>query len=132
MLKYRTSSHFYRILVFWAGIISTLAYRIIVILNQYSRLWVEIAWYIGTIGFIWYFAHRFRVENKREELIKQRKLGYKIYHKKPLSDDDRDALVYILKGLRSSKARWNYIVIFVLSVIALVYAIINDIMGWLG
>ena len=82
MGKYKASKKYYRILLFWVGIIATLAYRIIVILNFYSALWVEIAWYIGTIGFIWYFAHRFRVENHRENLIKKHKLVYKIYHKK--------------------------------------------------
>jgi len=131
MSKYKTSAGFYRVLVFWVGIVATFAYRVIVVLNYYSSLWVEIAWYIGTIGFIWYFAHRFRVENKREELIKQRRLGYKIHHKKELSEEDRDALTYILKGLKSSKARWNYIVIFVFSVIALAYAVINDIIKYL-
>jgi hypothetical protein len=132
MPEYKTSKHFYRILVFWVGIIATFAYRIIVVLNYYSALWVEIAWYIGTIGFIWYFAHRYRVENKREELINEKKLSYKIFHKKELTDDDREALVYVLKGLKSSKARWNYIVIFTFSVIALVYALINDAIRWLG
>ncbi len=131
MKKYNTNTHFYRNLVFWVGIIATFSYRIIVILNQYSRLWVEIAWYIGTIGFIWYFAHRYRVENKREKLIEKRRLGYKIHHKKELSDEDRDALAYILKSLRSSKARWSYIVIFAFSIIALVYAVISDMIGWL-
>ncbi len=132
MLRYKTSKHFYRLLVFWVGIIATFAYRIIVILNQYSKAWVEIAWYIGTIGFIWYFAHRYRVENKREKLIVEKKLGYKIHHKKKLSDEDRAALVYILRALRSSKARWNYIVIFVFSVLALVYAVVNDVLMWLN
>jgi len=131
MSRYRTSGKFYRNLVFGVGVVATFSYRVIVILNQYSRLWVEIAWYVGTIGFIWYFAHRFRVERDREELIRRKKLGYKIYHKKKLSDEDRDALVYILKSLRSSKARWNYIVIFAFSIIALLYAIVSDITGWL-
>ncbi len=131
MKEYQTSSKFYRVLVFWIGIIATLAYRIIIILNHYSQVWVEVAWYIGTIGFIWYFAHRFRVENRREELIKEKKLGYKIYNNRELTQEDRNALVYILKGLRSSKARWNYIVIFIFSIVALVYAVITDIMRWI-
>lgn len=132
MPKYKTSSHFYRELIFWVGIIATIAYRIIVVLNHYSAFWVEIAWYIGTLGFIWYFAHRFRIENKREKLIIEKKLAYKVYHQKELKKEDRDALVYILKGLKSSKARWNYIVIFISSIIALVYAVINDLFHYLG
>ena len=130
MSKPKTSNKYYRLLVFWVGIIATVAYRIIVVLNFYSPLWVEIAWYVGTIGFIWYFAHRFRVENKREVLIAKQRLVYKMAHKKALSPRDRDALVYILKGLRSSKARWNYIVIFATSILALLYGTYVNIVKW--
>ena len=65
-------------------------------------------------------------------LIVKNKLGYKIHHKKELTKEDREALVYILRALRSSKARWNYIVIFVFSILALVYAVVVDIIKWLG
>lgn len=132
MPKYKTSSHFYRELIFWVGIAATIAYRIIVVLNEYSAFWVEVTWYIGTLGFIWYFAHRFNVENKRERLIIEKKLAYKVYHEKELKKEDRDALVYILKGLKSSKARWNYIIIFISSIVALIYAVINDIFHYLS
>ena len=121
----KLSHKFYRELVFWVGIIATFAYRIIVILNQYSQAWVEIAWYIGTIGFIWYFAHRFRVENNRDHLVEEKNLAAKIEASAVLSGDDRDALVYILKGLKTSKAKWNYIFIFVFSALALLYDIFS-------
>lgn len=132
MPKSKLSKKYYRLLIFWVGIIATFSYRVIVVLNYYSSLWVEIAWYIGTLGFIWYFAHRYRVANSRERLIKERQLAYKIYNKKELDGGDRDALLYILRGLRSSKAKWNYIAIFGFSIIALIYATINNIMRWLG
>jgi hypothetical protein len=131
MPKYKTSSHLYRESIFWVGVIATIAYRLIVVLNEYSAFWVEVTWYIGTLGFIWYFAHRFNVENRREKLIIEKKLAYKVYHGKALKKEDRDALVFILKGLKSSKARWNYIIIFVSSIIALIYAVINDFIHFL-
>lgn len=118
----KTSHKLYRLLIFWVGIIATIAYRIIVVLNFYSALWVEIAWYIGTIGFIWYFAHRYHIEHKRHELVVQQRLAYKLSHNKPLNQQDRDVLVYIVKSLKSSKAQWNYIAIFAFSIIALIYA----------
>lgn len=126
MLKPHTSNKYYRLLIFWIGIIATVAYRIIVVLNYYNPLWVQIAWYIGTIGFVWYFAHRFRVENKRAKLIKAKNLTAKIYSHKPLSDSDRNALIYVLKSLQSSKAKWNYIAIFFFSAIALIYGFYID------
>jgi len=132
MQKTKLSRKFYRIWLFWVGIIATFAYRIIVILNYYSKLWVEIAWYIGTLGFIWYFAHRYRVEKKREDLISEQKLAEKIEKNKELTPENRKSLVYILKGLRTSKAQWNYIVIFVFSVLALIYATYINLAKWLG
>jgi len=125
-MKYHISNKYYRWLIFFVGIIATLAYRIIIILNYYSSLLVEISWYIGTIGFIWYFAHRYRVQNYRANLIRDRNLSEKICKNK-LTKDDRDALLYILKSTISSKAKWNSIAIFIFSAIALVYAVVVDI-----
>ncbi|MFA6551736.1 MAG: hypothetical protein WCV41_04385 [Patescibacteria group bacterium] len=122
----KISNKYYRLLVFWVGIIATIAYRIIVVLNSYSAFWVQVAWYIGTIGFVWYFAHRYRVENDRENLIAAKNLTAKIAGDKKLNADDRDALVYVLKSLQSSKAKWNYIAIFFFSAIALIYGVYVD------
>ena len=43
-----------------------------------------------------------------------------------LKADDREALNYILKSVSSTKAEWNYLIIFVFSAIALLYGIITD------
>ena len=125
-MKYHTSSKYYRWLIFFVGITATLAYRIIIILNFYSSLLVAISWYVGTIGFIWYFAHRYRVQNYRAGLIQDKNLPEKICQGK-LTKDDCDALLYILKSTSSSKAKWNSIAIFILSAIALAYAVVFDI-----
>ncbi len=131
MSKAHLSHRIYRDFLFWIGVVATFSYRIIIVLNYYSQLWVEIAWYIGTIGFIWYFAHRYRVENKRDKLIEDKDLADKIKLEKELTPDDRNAIVYILKGVETSKAKWNYIVIFAFSIIALIYATYNNITRWL-
>jgi len=125
----KLSHRYYRNLLFAVGIIATIAYRIIIILNYYSALWVEIAWYIGTIGFVWYFIHRYKVENKRDHLIENLKLAEKIEKKEELNDEERQATVYILKGLKTSLAKWNYIAIFVFSAVALLYAIFQDLIN---
>ncbi len=118
------SSPTYRMLVFWIGIAATIAYRSIIILGHYSQTSMDIAWYIGTVGFIWYFAHRFHVEEKRDRLIMKTKLINKVAKLKELKNEDREALEYTLKSLISSKSRWNYIAIFIASGLALIYDII--------
>ena len=117
----KISNKNYRLLIFWIGIFATLCYRLVIVFNNYSRTWVDIVWYAGTIGYIWYFAHRFQVEEKRSKLIKKEKLIYKVYQDKKLKHEDKANLLYVLKSLNSSKVKWNYITIFFLSAVALAY-----------
>ena len=126
MSKHKTSKKFYRNFIFAIGIVATISYRLIVVLNHYSQLWVEIAWFVGTIGFIWYFYHRFRIENKRDKLIEENNLWEKVRDKE-IAQEDRDVIVYILKSLETSKAKWNYVVIFTFSIVALIYGIVTNI-----
>lgn len=122
----KLSSKYYRYFMFALGIIATIAYRIIVVLNHYSPLFVQISWYIGTIGFVWYFAHRFKVENRRDNLITNLNLVDKIRNQEKLNNEEREVLLYILSGLQTSLSKWNYIAIFILSSLALIYGFIQD------
>ncbi len=120
----------YRILIFIVGVIATISYRLVIVLNDYSSFWLEVSWYIGTLGFIWYFGHRWSVERRRDNLIEKLDLTKKIESQQPLSSEDREALVYILKGLSTSLAKWNYIAIFFFSFIAIIYAVFNYLAAW--
>ncbi|KKS35050.1 MAG: hypothetical protein UU95_C0005G0013 [Parcubacteria group bacterium GW2011_GWC2_42_12] len=125
------SNHFYRIWIFVIGVVATIAYRLVVILNHYSQFWVEVAWYIGTIGFIWYFAHRFNIENRRDRLIEKLRLIEKIEVSQSIPAEDKTALIYVLKSLETSLAKWNYIAIFIFSGLAMAYAIYADLSAML-
>lgn len=117
-----------RLFYFWAGIVATFAYRVIIVLNFYSSTWVKISWYVGTVGFILYFIHRFDISKKRSQLIIEYKLREKLDRNTldELDDNDKQALGYILKTLVSSKEKWNYYAIFILSGIALILGILFD------
>lgn len=119
-------SSVYRIWIFIVGVIATIAYRSVIILNHYSQFWVEVSWYIGTIGFIWYFAHRFNIENKRDQLIEKLNLVEKIQAGQSFKAEDKTALLYVLKSLGTSLAKWNYIAIFFFSFLAIAYALYAD------
>lgn len=93
---------------------------------EYPPIWTKVMWYIGTIGFVIYFAHRFQISEKREKLIIDTKLINKISGMHELADDQKDALGYILGTLVSSRERWNYIFIFVTSTVALLIGIYID------
>ncbi len=123
---------FYRYFIFAIGIIATIAYRIIVVLNYYSPLWVQIAWYIGTVGFVWYFVHRFQIEKKRQKLIERLQLINKVNQSNDFNAEEKNALSYVLSSLQTSLARWNYIAIFVFSSLALVYGLYQDLSSLLN
>jgi len=118
-----------RLFFFWAGIMATVAYRIIIILNLYSSLWVKIAWYVGTIGFILYFGHRFNVARKRARLVSDYKLIETVEEADCIDSQKKLALHYLVETSLTSKSRWNSAIIFTLSFLALLLGIYIDIFG---
>jgi hypothetical protein len=112
-----------RFIIFIIGIIATIAYRIIVVFNNISPAWVDVAWYLGTLGFIIHFGYRWYIENKRDHLIENLGLTDKVKTHQPLTIKDREAIAYVLDGIENSYAKWNYIAIFVASAAALIYAV---------
>lgn len=119
-------SKFVRGFYFWSGIVATFCYRIIVVLNNYSSYWSTVSWYVGTVGFIIYFSHRYQVSEKRYELLKKYNLLGKIKRSKDFTPKDKEVSEYVLGTLLSTKEKWNSIFIFVASAIALVWGAYLD------
>ena len=115
-----------RLLFFWSGIVATLAYRVIVVLNGWSPIYVQVAWYVGTIGFVIYFIHRYQITERRQRIIHQHNLAEKVPSLQELSVEDKEAMKYIFSTLESSKEKWNNIFIFTTSALALIYGLIVD------
>lgn len=114
-----------RMMFFWIGIISTILYRIIIVLEHIEGPWVKISWYVGTIGFLAYFWHRFQVSEQRSKLISSSGLFEKI-ETLNINENDKASLRYVLGTLRSSKERWNYIMIFASSALAIIVGVYLD------
>lgn len=115
-----------RLFFFLAGIIATIAYRIIIILDFYSPSWVKISWYIGTVGFILYFGYRFYIDRRKVKLIQDYKL-VKAIDDSNIDPQKKIALHYLAKTTVTSKVRWNSEIIFFLSLAALIAGIVIDI-----
>ncbi len=101
---------------FVAGVIATIAYRIIFLLDSY---WITVVWYAGTIGFILYFWHRWHVENKRAKMVERYQLLGAIENSN-VEPDKKKALTYLIGTSVTSKVRYNSLFIFLASVVALV------------
>ena len=97
-------------------------------MDFYNPSWVKIAWYIGTIGFILYFGHRFDIAIKKTKLIQDYKLVETIDNS-DIDPQKKIALHYLAKTTVTSKSRWNTAVIFFLSITALLTGIFLDTFG---
>ncbi|MCL7411704.1 MAG: hypothetical protein M8350_07870 [Methanosarcinaceae archaeon] len=118
-------------LYFWIGIISAIFLRAILITDHYSSLLSNLMWYMGVIGYLIFFAHRYDVAKRRYNVIKNLRLLEKIEMRQPLTEEDFDGLDYIMWSLSVSKERLNYLAIFILSIVAILLSLMLDI-GILG
>lgn len=112
----KPSPAFWRWFFFLSGIVATIAYRIIFLLDSF---WIEIAWYVGTIGFIFYFGHRAMLEAKRAHIVTEYGLVSAI-EQSAIEEHKKTALLYLIETTLTSKARFNSAFIFFLSLLVFV------------
>jgi hypothetical protein len=117
-----------RAFFFWTGIVATVAYRAIIFFTGSNNFVLRLIWYVGTIGFIVYFVHRYDIAKRRTRVIKELGLAEKVPQLKELSEADRAGLEYLFATLQSSREKWNYYVIFASSIIALLAGLWMDIL----
>jgi hypothetical protein len=126
MNKIKSDSAPLKLIYFWIGIISAFSYRIIIVLNFVEPSWVKAAWYIGTVGFIFYFWSRYKAVSQFSSLIRDEKLVAAVKKAGNISPEQKVALSHIVKTLAATKAQINYVIIFILSGLALIAGIVFD------
>lgn len=104
---------------FVLGIVSATSIRLIAVFNRFNPFISRILWYIGVIGYIFFFGYRFYISKKRRKTILENNLIEKLKNHS-LNQEDRDNIVYILDSILKSKEILNYIYIFILSIVAII------------
>lgn len=104
---------------FVLGLLSSVAFRAIVILQKYEPTWVRPVWYFGVLGYMVFFMYRYYISQRRKHAIAHTEIIEKIRDGKTLAPEEREAALYLLKSVRASQEDWNYLAIFVLSVAAI-------------
>ena len=104
---------------FVLGLLSSIAFRAIILLQKYSPDWVRPIWYFGVIGYMLFFMYRYYISHRRKRTISHSDIIEKIRVGAALTTDERDAALYLLKSVRASQEDWNYLAIFVLSIVAI-------------
>lgn len=104
---------------FLLGLLSSVAFRAIILFQKFNPTWVRPVWYFGVIGYMLFFMYRYVISQRRKRTIAQSDIISKIRDGTPLNPDDRDAALYLLNSVRKSQEDWNYLAIFVLSIAAI-------------
>jgi hypothetical protein len=94
------------IIFFVVGLIAVIAVRAVTILEHVKPAYGKIAWYIGILGFVIYFAYKYKTDHSRSMVIRNSKLVDKILH----------------------GDRINYLIIFVSSAVVLIMAFYLDLL----
>ena len=104
---------------FLLGLLSSVAFRAIILLQKYEPTWVRPVWYFGVLGYMLFFMYRYYISQRRKHAIAHSDIIEKIRTGEALNQDEREAALYLLKSVRASQEDWNYLAIFVLSIAAI-------------
>jgi len=111
---------------FIIGMVATISVRLVTVLAHLDPLYGQIAWYVGVLGFLFFFVYKFKIEQARHRAIIQHGLMAKISKEGLIARSDREVLGSILCALSSNKDKINYFIIFVSSGLALLAAFYFD------
>jgi len=100
------------------GLVSAVAFRLLTIFAELAPELVRPAWYVGVCGYILFFSYRYAITEKRKKVIRENRLEEKIAQGRPLTEEDREVISYLLASLTKSKENVNYLFIFVMSALA--------------
>jgi len=108
---------------FIIGIFSATCIRLIAVFNRFNPDISRVLWYIGVIGYIFFFGYRFYITKRRRKVIEANNLIKKL-ETQTLEKEDIENINYILNSIIKSKEIFNYIYIFFLSIIAIIVDIV--------
>ncbi len=103
---------------FLIGLVSALAFRSIIVFQRMEPAWVRPVWYVGVLGYMGFFLYRYTITKKRKHAIKEYELIEKVQANACLSEEEREVVTYLLSSIKKSREDINYLVIFILSILA--------------
>lgn len=118
--KPKTLSPYIIYLFFIIGLISAFSFRVIIILQHFSADLITPVWYIGAIGYLFFFLYRYIIAEKRKKAIREYQLIEKLDNFRNLNEQDVDIIRYLLSSIQKSRENWNYLFIFILSAVTII------------
>jgi len=114
---------------FLVGIIATVALRVIVVVEEIDPSYGRVAWYVGVIGFILFFIYKFKRLRESAAIIKKSGLPHKLAEGSELNKEEYMLLSELVCAQDNWKERANFFIIFLLSSLALLFAVYLDFFG---
>lgn len=105
---------------FILGLVSALAFRALIIFQHIQPALVRPLWYIGVIGYTFFFLYRYGIARKRKIAIAEYGLVEKLKTEATLSQSDKNTIIYLLESIQKSRENINYLWIFITSIIAII------------
>lgn len=112
-------------LFFVIGLLGALGLRLVLILSHVDVLYAQISWYVAMVALMIFYYYRIWIENKRRKLILDNNLIQK-FREDRLSDEDRKKVTTLLNSMIVSKLRINFIILWFMTVVALLAEVIID------
>ena len=101
------------------ALLATVAIRAVNLFISTHPVLAKISWYIGIVGFLIFFAYKFRRDNILQKELSRTHLADKVLFRSQLDSHDYDLIGTILCQLSSRKDKINYFFIFFFSALAL-------------
>ncbi len=108
------------VMFFLIGIVSAIGFRSLIFFASLNPELFRPVWYCSVFGYILFFGYRSHISRRRRFALHYNGLFEKVIRDKELDREDKDSLKYILKSLDKSKENYNYMAIFVLSIVAVI------------
>jgi len=125
--QYRNCEDSFASWIFFAiGLIATFAIRAVAVLMHTNPIYAKIAWYVGVGGFTLFFIYKFKINIARSKIISERNLVEMMDGGQSLTREDNEVIRALLCGLGSKKEMVNYMFIFGLSAITIIFALYMD------
>lgn len=105
-------------LFFIIGLLSAVAFRLLIVFQHIRPEFFRSVWYFGVIGYMFFFLYRYVISEKRKKAIGEYDLIAKLESGEKLSHEDREIAIYLFFSIKKSRENLNYLFIFVLSGIA--------------
>ncbi len=107
-------------LVFALGLTGSISLRLILVAKAYKPELITVLWYIGVCGNMAFFLFRSYITERRKRTIEELDLLQKL-ETKTLSKEDYQALHYLVSSIKVSKEKWNYLIISLCSIAAIIW-----------